>query len=441
MNAIIAVCHFCEAHGPCVLFCTHISKDDEFTGSGQLNGNCSACSSIGSNSTIISKEPNGIIFCSRESLPNVDANKILKHAAIRSLSCEVSLRQEGGIIYFGDTNDAHILSLTFQLKDSKARGLKRWFSIIVLMRDKMFLLNVMPFLTEHLESTVKELQLLADGVYEKDQMVCSQRALRLQTGKTEFDSPRSLVQLTGDINVFKNLHQTFTWILHTGATIYKESFDTSQQLLSNLKSDDCRELSNDRNFLLSENGEISVRRYREALGNDNFRKLLFCMLTGKQVIVRGQLPERELIANCLNSFIPELRTNTECHHAPRDVAQQKISSCDMDTIVPDVSCSVCHLLCNSDGNYEMHWPGEIPLKCPTLLLKMEKALVEEKLNDDILNQQLKSLVLEWLGITRTMKSAKQFSKQPEGLRKLRQALGVTTHDEVLLDYWIKTFVL
>ena len=25
MNAIVALCHFCEAHGPCILFCTQVS--------------------------------------------------------------------------------------------------------------------------------------------------------------------------------------------------------------------------------------------------------------------------------------------------------------------------------------------------------------------------------------------------------------------------------
>ena len=25
MNAIVALCHFCESHGPCILFCTQVS--------------------------------------------------------------------------------------------------------------------------------------------------------------------------------------------------------------------------------------------------------------------------------------------------------------------------------------------------------------------------------------------------------------------------------
>lgn len=62
----------------------------------------------------------------------------------------MSWSKEGGVVYFSDTQ-GHVLSLTFQLKDTRARGLKRWFSIVVLMKDKMLLLNLMPVLSEHMQ--------------------------------------------------------------------------------------------------------------------------------------------------------------------------------------------------------------------------------------------------------------------------------------------------
>lgn len=38
---------------------------------------------------------------------------------------------------------------------------------------------------------------MADIVYDTEQKVCSQRALRLRTGKNDFGQSRSLIQLTG----------------------------------------------------------------------------------------------------------------------------------------------------------------------------------------------------------------------------------------------------
>lgn len=42
-----------------------------------------------------------------------------------------------------------------------------------------------------------ELQQLAEAVYDKEQSICSQRALRLKTGRNDFGQSRSLIQLTG----------------------------------------------------------------------------------------------------------------------------------------------------------------------------------------------------------------------------------------------------
>lgn len=58
--------------------------------------------------------------------------------------------KEGGVVYFSDAQ-GHVLSLMFQLRDTRARGLKRLFSIVVLMKDKMLLLNITPVLSEHMQ--------------------------------------------------------------------------------------------------------------------------------------------------------------------------------------------------------------------------------------------------------------------------------------------------
>lgn len=52
-------------------------------------------------------------------------------------------------------------------------------------------------LTLLLQKISKELQQLASVVYDNEQKICSQRALRLRTGRNDFGQSRSLVQLTG----------------------------------------------------------------------------------------------------------------------------------------------------------------------------------------------------------------------------------------------------
>jgi len=61
-------------------------------------------------------------------------------------------------MYFGDDIRGHVLSYTFYLQDSQARGFHRWFSVIVFMNDRHFLLNSWAFFQEHISKLVSHLQ-------------------------------------------------------------------------------------------------------------------------------------------------------------------------------------------------------------------------------------------------------------------------------------------
>lgn len=156
MNAVIALCHFCEAHGPCAVFCTQTLRDtriDELVfNTEKVNKNCAACNSIGNSIGMLSQDvKNNANFMSTQIPVLADVTGLIKQAAVRSLSCEVSFNKNGGFVFFGDSSRGHILSHTFQIRDSKARGFYRLFSIVILMKDKLFLLNVHPFLAENFE--------------------------------------------------------------------------------------------------------------------------------------------------------------------------------------------------------------------------------------------------------------------------------------------------
>ncbi len=63
-----------------------------------------------------------------------------------------------GPIFFGDEQHGFVFSHTFFIKDSLARGFQRWYSIVVVAMDRIYLINSWPFLLRHLQLTIHSLQ-------------------------------------------------------------------------------------------------------------------------------------------------------------------------------------------------------------------------------------------------------------------------------------------
>lgn len=64
----------------------------------------------------------------------------------------------------GSSSGCSVLSHTFLIRDCLARGFHRWFSITVLTRDRLLLLNMWPFLEKNISIFVSELQVSANKV-------------------------------------------------------------------------------------------------------------------------------------------------------------------------------------------------------------------------------------------------------------------------------------
>ncbi|XP_007445323.2 folliculin-like [Python bivittatus] len=143
---------------------------------------------------------------------------IVRQACVRSLSCEVCPGREGPI-FFGDEQHGFVFSHTFFIKDSLARGFQRWYSIIAIMMDRIYLINSWPFLLGKIRGIVDELQGKALKVFEAEQYGCPQRAQRMNTAFTPFlhqrngNAARSLTSLTNDENLWACLHTSFAWLL------------------------------------------------------------------------------------------------------------------------------------------------------------------------------------------------------------------------------------
>uniref|UniRef100_A0A8D1ND47 Folliculin n=1 Tax=Sus scrofa TaxID=9823 RepID=A0A8D1ND47_PIG len=124
-----------------------------------------------------------------------------------------------GPIFFGDEQHGFVFSHTFFIKDSLARGFQRWYSIIAIMMDRIYLINSWPFLLGRVRGIIDELQGKALKVFEAEQFGCPQRAQRMNTAFTPFlhqrngNAARSLTSLTDDDSLWACLHTSFAWLL------------------------------------------------------------------------------------------------------------------------------------------------------------------------------------------------------------------------------------
>lgn len=205
----------------------------------------------------------------------------------------MSSNKDGNLVFFGDASRGHVLSYTFQIHDSQARGFFRLFSIIVLMKDKMYLLNVQPFLAENLQKISTELQSYSSQIHSAEQAKYSERAQRLNSGHASTQPPRSLIELTGEKNIFAYIHSHFSWILWMGARCLTENISIGLPLLNTtnskldpfsviqLKNKDSNMMK--KLFIDNDNEHFDfVRKCQRILG-EYFFSACYCALVGIQV--------------------------------------------------------------------------------------------------------------------------------------------------------------
>ncbi|XP_050301591.1 folliculin [Anthonomus grandis grandis] len=220
MDGIVALGHFCETHGPCIILSTQRSQDGP--PKQQIHNHtipiCDSCMSVDATQVLVSKDENASYVTTRLPLQQ-ELAFLLKQAVVRTLSCEET-NQEGGIMYFGDNERGHVISHCFTIQDSLARGFQRKYCILVLTRDKIHLLNCWPFITKHLKQISTDLQEKSVKINNAEQTHRPQRAVRQAQG-SPISTGRSLGQLTGEPAVFAHIHLWFTWILSAETVVEK----------------------------------------------------------------------------------------------------------------------------------------------------------------------------------------------------------------------------
>ncbi|XP_059524322.1 folliculin isoform X1 [Myotis daubentonii] len=276
---------------------------------------------------------------------------IVRQACVRSLSCEVCPGREGPI-FFGDEQHGFVFSHTFFIKDSLARGFQRWYSIITIMMDRIYLINSWPFLLGKIRGIIDELQGKALKVFEAEQFGCPQRAQRMNTAFTPFlhqrngNAARSLTSLTSDDNLWACLHTSFAWLLKACGSRLTEKLlegapteDTLVQMekLADLEEEseswDNSEAEEEKASVLPEGAEgreltkcptassslsdceswqprklsvfQSLRHMRQVLGASSFRMLAWHVLMGNQVIWKSRDTDLVLSAfEVLRTMLP-----------------------------------------------------------------------------------------------------------------------------------------
>ncbi|XP_034250084.1 folliculin [Thrips palmi] len=502
MNAVVSLCHFCELHGPSVLISTQACRAQNRSSSPKKRtfygppdcfqassfastSSCEACQPLGNNVYITSDHDTETSYVSSQFPYQSETEALVRQACTRSLSCEVSPGKEGILVFsddpgLGSSSCCSVLSHTFLIRDCLARGFHRWFSITVLTRDRLLLLNMWPFLEKNISIFVSELQISANKVYEVEQNVRPQRALRLSTAFCSDKSSRPLSELTGSSQVFAQIHLWFVWLLQNAATRLRETLplvesviplDPIEEVQGGLvyvsaknclyRSENISDSENSPSCLVKATGPSikSLATLRLLLGPVNFASIVYCLLVGRQVVVRGQ--PAVLVASILLT-LKTLLPRGCIRLVPFSTNYLPLSECNMLGIdaraaVPQPSPHVARLevLLPSEGenpepgnlvdvskfSFHLKWPGQLPSKWPSFLSKLDRAMQSEFLSERTLMFQIGALRMETLNAARVMHTIenqdKKDSYDSRDKTALLQALGVNLADTDVMSFWSK----
>lgn len=428
----------------------------------------------------------GIRFLSHQHPRQPQLFSVVRQACVRSLSCEVCPGREGPI-FFGDEQHGFVFSHTFFIKDSLARGFQRWYSIVMVAMDRIYLINSWPFLLRHLKLTIQSLQSTALKVFDSEQGICPQRAVRMNSAfspavfphQRSGNAARSLTSLTQHPNLWASLHSSFSWLLKAcGSRLTEkllEGAPTEDTLvLIERQTEQEEEMSCwegaeggvskrhhsesklTHNFL-SDDAKLdelpgpkfrSLRHLRQVLGATDFRQLAWHVLMGNQVIWRGADPvliqsaftmlKSLLPVGCVRSvpYSSQYEEAYKCNFlglSPDVPIPAHVSSSEFTVLVDVTSERSCHIPAVGEDDISSLYQFTIssantqPIdRGPALLNKLEVALSNENLSVDVVSHCLLCLKEEWMNKVKVLfKFSKVDGRGREDTQKVLALLGAT----------------
>lgn len=290
------------------------------------------------------------------------------------------------------------------MADSHARGFFKLFSITILMKDKTFLLNTEPFLSQHLGNISRELQEQANKVYKEDQEKGSQRAKRLNAGQIISNTARSLMELTGDEHIYGILHGHFAWLLWAGARYLSENLTLGTPSIPPWLGHEIEEgftmvHIDKEDYLMKKitpripSSSLTLRDFRHL---KQFYEVLSAIATGVQVVLHGDDDDQNF-ANCLCTLLPDAVQGVAVGRKEEYSKDLKILSLPSDAEVPEnvMKIEIRDGIALDVKNYEEVMQVKGGQKWPTLVNKVAKAVDEDALTEFVLQKRVKVIVEEW----------------------------------------------
>ncbi|XP_062515889.1 folliculin-like isoform X2 [Corticium candelabrum] len=529
MNAVVALCHFCELHGPSVVFCTqafyrrsvvqtggevefdylgrglaspHSSQDvsgSSLPGSAKITDLCEACRSLGPDQAgYISHDREAQIrYVSGQYPAMPQLYSIVRQACVRSLSCEVCQGRSGPMI-FGDNREGHVFSYTFFLRDRQARGLQRWYSIIIVTMDKVFLINSWSFLVKNCQTVIEDLQDKAQKKYDSE----GPESTAVSPTVSSLIGPsidqfrrrrglrhtfRSIAELTGEMDLYRRFHIYFSLLLKAGGSrLIEQHFEGSPWGFEarDDEPEDSREVSREESLGLSLESEIghhdltfeksddsllsfnSLKHFYKVVGRKNFQLLAKNVLVGNQLIVRGSIKPLVVSAlQTLQSLLPagccqvipyssEYLDSYKCNflgiHSEVQLPSH-LRSAEMFVLL-DITrkqpaglgrqqeLAVFDSTSIGDYNFAVHVSSSIQQdeKLPSMLTTLENALAEDAFSDSVVEQCLVSIKAEWMNKVKVLfKFRRTGQRTQEDLSRLLNVLHVKPEDRQLTQFWTR----
>ena len=286
MNAVIALGHFCDSHGPRTIFCTQAFKYTDLQNTYKQNldlvneehvilgaappktfspdlsslqqsqaqrsqasnvsstteSTCKACRAFEKNfhhyisydsdqlnvegENSLSSLSCNICYISQSTPSDSEVFALVRKACLRTLHCEVFEDP----IYFDDDKNGSVIGYEFHIKDSEGRGQQRAYSLLIIMKDRIYLQHLWSFLSQQMAIIATNIKREAQRKFEKDlrenpQMSASgglhaTRSFAHALKKKD----RGLIELTDDPMIFAKLHMWFTWIMRMSSCQISEEF-------------------------------------------------------------------------------------------------------------------------------------------------------------------------------------------------------------------------
>ncbi|KAI8353199.1 vesicle coat protein [Blakeslea trispora] len=150
--------------------------------------------------------------------------KAVRLACVRSLTAEFCQGRDGPVL-FGDDENGYVMSYMFKLRDSQARGEARFYSLIMLMTDRVYLVSCWPFLVSAFRSMAFNLQERANIVFQKEKENMRHSSITHNSRRAPISSQdqfyrrrsntalRSLVDLLGIKDIYAQIQAQFSYTL------------------------------------------------------------------------------------------------------------------------------------------------------------------------------------------------------------------------------------